>query len=190
METPHRKRCKRFNDTGHAHFLTFSCFQRRPFLVRDRSRQWLADAVNSARERHDFHVWAYVIMPEHVHLIIFPQREVYEISDVLSSIKQSVAKRALAFVERESPAFLTQMADVNGHGEVTHRFWQRGGGYDRNLRDAHETWEKIDYVHDNPVERELCASPLEWIWSSAADHAGARTGVIKIDLETIPRRPI
>jgi putative transposase len=82
------------------------------------------------------------------------------------------------------------MADVDGHGEVTHRFWQRGGGYDRNLRSAHETWEKIDYVHNNPVERELCATPLEWMWSSAGDHAGSRTGAIKIDFETIPRSPM
>src|SRR5687767_2147446 len=81
-DVPHRKRCKRFNDPGHAHYLTFSCFQRRPFLSRDRTRQWLVDAIALSREKHEFDLWAYVIMPEHAHAIILPRREAYEISDI------------------------------------------------------------------------------------------------------------
>src|SRR4051812_32007928 len=48
-DVPSRKRCKRFNLPGHAHYLTFSCFQRQPFLSRDRSRQWLIEAVDLGR---------------------------------------------------------------------------------------------------------------------------------------------
>jgi putative transposase len=102
----HRKRCKRHNDPGHAHALTFSCFRRQQFLSKDRSRAWLIEAIDRAREKLSFHVWAYVIMPEHAHLLVWPTAEHYEISDVLNSIKQSVAKRALLFVRREAPDFL------------------------------------------------------------------------------------
>jgi len=68
----------------------FSCFRRQPFLSKDRSRMWFVEALNRARETHRFHIWAYVIMPEHAHLLVWPTELVYDISDVLNSIKQSV----------------------------------------------------------------------------------------------------
>ncbi|MCC6494372.1 MAG: transposase [Pirellulales bacterium] len=152
----HRKRCKRYNDPGHAHALTFSCFRRQPFLNSDRSRLWLVEAVDRARAKHHFHVWAYVIMPEHVHLLIWPTTVVYNVGDILNSIKQSVAKRALAYVQRESPAFLEHMADRQPNGHVHYRFWQRGGGFDRNVIEPQSAYEHISYFHRNPVRRGLC----------------------------------
>ena len=57
------KRLKRYDDPGHAHALTFCCYRRQKFLDRDRTRIWFCEAVEKARERHDFTVWAYVLMP-------------------------------------------------------------------------------------------------------------------------------
>jgi putative transposase len=94
----HRKTCKRFNEPGHAHALTFSCFHRRAFLSKDRSRLWFTDALDRARLKHKLHDWAYVIMPEHAHLLIWPTDPEYDVSQILSTIKQSVAKRALIYV--------------------------------------------------------------------------------------------
>src|ERR1700738_391917 len=93
-----RKTCKRYNTSGEAHALTFSCFRRQAFLSKDRSRQWLIDGISRACEKRHYHVWAYVIMPEHAHLLVWPTVRVYNISDFLNSIKQSVAKTALAYV--------------------------------------------------------------------------------------------
>jgi putative transposase len=185
---PHRKRCKRFNTPGDAHYLTFSCFHRKPFLSKDRSRQWLVEAVNAAREKHAFDLWAYVIMPEHAHLLIHPRNAEYDISPILNAVKQSVAKRAVAYVRKSAPAFLAQLADVSPSGEVTYRFWQRGGGYDRNLRTPADVWEKIDYTHWNPVKRGLCERTEDWLWSSAVDHLGKQTGPLSIDFHSLPRR--
>jgi putative transposase len=184
---PHRKRIRHFNTIGQAHFLTFSCFQRRPFLERDRTRQWLVTAIDAARTSHHFDLWAFVIMPEHAHLIVFPRCETYEVSGMLKSIKQSVAKRAVRFVKASAPAFLDQMMDVQPNGTSVFRFWQRGPGYDRNLRTTEEVWEKINYVHGNAVKRGLCARSEDWGWSSAADYAGVRAGPLTLDLECLPR---
>ena len=104
---PHRKTCQRFNEPGDAHCLTFSCYRRQQFLTKDRSRLWLSDAVDRARDKHCFDVWACVVMPEHVHLLIWQTEAVYDIGGILNSIKQSVAKRAVTFVRREAPAFLS-----------------------------------------------------------------------------------
>jgi hypothetical protein len=73
---PHRKACKRYNTPGHAHALTFSCFRRQAFLSKDQSRQWLIEAIDRARQKLHFHVWAYVIMPEHAHLLVWPTEPV------------------------------------------------------------------------------------------------------------------
>jgi hypothetical protein len=67
---PHRKTCKRYNNPGEAHALTFSCFPRQAFLRKDGSRQWLIDGIDRARRKLHFHVWAYVIMPERAHLLV------------------------------------------------------------------------------------------------------------------------
>jgi len=182
----HRKTCKRYNEAGEAHSLTFSCFGRQAFLSKDRCREWLVEAIDRAREKHSFHVWAYVIMPEHVHLLLWPTKVEYDISDIYSSIKQSVAKRALVYVRRNAPAFLSRMEDRQPNGKTHYRFWQRGGGYDLNVVEPAIIYRQIEYIHNNPVRRGLCEKVEDWLWSSAADHAGLRAGPLRLDIESIP----
>jgi hypothetical protein len=55
-----RKSCQRYNQPGHAHALTFSCFQRQPFLSSDTTRAWFVEAIELARQKHEFHLWSYV----------------------------------------------------------------------------------------------------------------------------------
>ena len=155
-------------------------------MSKDRSCRWLIEAMDRAREKHRFHIWAYVIMPEHAHVLIWPTEPVYAVSDILNSIKQSVVKRALAFVRREAPAFLPRMADRRPNGDVHYRFWQRGGGYDRNVVEPSAVYSQIEYYDNNPVRRGLCERPEDSIWSSAADHARLRVGPLRVDLESLP----
>ena len=66
------KKCKRYDISGHAHELTFCCYRKQKFLAKDRTCKWLADAIDAARMKHCFSLWAYVFMPEHVHLLVNP----------------------------------------------------------------------------------------------------------------------
>ncbi|MCA8993910.1 MAG: transposase [Planctomycetaceae bacterium] len=184
---PHRKTCRRWNEVGHAHFLTFSCFRRQQFLSKDRSRTWMVDAIDLARKTHNLHLWSYVIMPEHVHLLFCPTTAEYSISAILTTLKQSVAKRAKRYVEKHASEFLTRMEDRQPNGRVSHRFWQRGGGFDSNLTEPKAVWETVDYIHANPVRRELCIRPVDWTWSSAIEMESPGTGVLSLDLDSFPR---
>jgi putative transposase len=65
-------RRRAYNIPGHAHELTFSTYQRYPFLRADRCCGWLADSIAVAREKQAFWVWSYVFMPDHVHLLLNP----------------------------------------------------------------------------------------------------------------------
>ena len=181
-----RKQCQRINEPGHAHCLTFSCFRRQRWLVTDQIYQWITDAINRAGEKHQLDVWAYVIMPEHVHLLFLPRTPDYSISKVLTTLKQSVSNKVLNRVRQERPEFLQKMADVQPNGQVSYRFWQRGGGYDRNLYKSKSIQAEIEYIHANPVRRKLCERPTDWIWSSAREHAEIETGPVRLDLKTIP----
>lgn len=183
--TPHRKTCRHYDIPGGAHFLTFSCFQRLPLLNRDRSREWLIDAIRLGQHRQQFALWAYVVMPEHVHLVIVPTGET-RISEILSTIKQSSSKRAMHWLRENAPDFLEQLCDRQPNGTETYRLWQRGGGYDRNLRSVRDIHEKIAYVHDNPVRRGLVQLATEWRWSSAAAWANGKDEPLKIDRESVP----
>jgi putative transposase len=186
MATPYRKKCRRFDIAGDAHFLTFSCFKRLPLLNRDRSREWLLKAIDRARRTAPFDLWAYVVMPEHVHMVLLPG-EGATISAILTTIKQSVSKRAISWLHKNVPEFLAQMEDAQANGKRHHRFWQRGGGYDRNLRSTRDIHEKIRYVHENPVRRGLVERPADWRWSSALAWETGNDEPIVIDRRSVPR---
>ncbi len=185
MNVSHRKTCRRYDIPGDAHFLTFSCYKRLPLLARDRSRQWLLEALTLGRTRGQFQLWAYVIMPEHVHLVIWPQDA--PISSILTTIKKSTSNKALNWLEANAPEFLPQLADRQPNGKVAHRFWQRGGGYDRNLRSVSDIHEKIRYVHQNPVRRGLVSVATDWLWSSAHAWATGEDEPLAIDRHSVPR---
>ncbi len=78
------KKCKRYNNPGHAHELTFSCYRNQKFLLSERVCKWLIESIEKAREKNKFSLWAYVFMPDHVHLLIQPTIEQYNISNILN----------------------------------------------------------------------------------------------------------
>jgi putative transposase len=82
------------------------------------------------------------------------------------------------------------MKDRQPSGAVSHRFWQRGGGYDRNLRSDRDIYEKIRYVHLNPVRRGLAKDAGDWPWSSARTHETGKPEPISLNLESLPPPPL
>jgi putative transposase len=192
MPSSHRRKqkyktCRRYNSPGDAHSLTFNCFHAQAFLSKDRSRLWLIDALCEAREQLEFDIWAYVIMPEHCHILVFPRRSVYSISRILEAIKLPVTRQAKAYLRRSAPESLRLMRDAQPNGKVAHRFWQRGGGHDRNLFESKAIHAEIEYIHNNPERRGLVQRAEDWFWSSVAWYAGAREVPLVPDAGSIPR---
>jgi putative transposase len=180
----HRKRLKHYDVSGDAHFLTFSCYHRYELLSKERTRLWFVEALGQARSKHDFDLWAWVIMPEHAHLLIYPRRPVYKTSTILASIKRPVGSKAIQFLKENSPEFLQRLTVVNKN-RTYHRCWQPGAGFDKNLDEVSAIYEVIDYIHYNPVRRGLVDRPIDWFWSSARDWAGMGHPRITVD-RTVP----
>ncbi len=170
---------KHFNIPGHVHELTFSCYKRQPLLNLDRAYQYLVPAINIARAKHRFALMAYVFMPEHIHLLLFPKGETYSISSILKSIKQSSSRRIINHIREKNPSAMKMMQ--TGLKQPKFRFWQDGGGYDRNYWSTDEIWNQVNYIHNNPVRRELVDCVTDWKWSSAKDWILDVDGPLKID---------
>jgi putative transposase len=170
------------NTPGHAHELTFSCYQRYRFLQAERICQWLADAIGTARVKHSFDLWAFVFMPERVHRIVRPREAKDAMRKIMAGIKLPVARRAIRFLEEMNSPWLARL--TRQRGKHTERlFWQYGGGYDRNITCGKTLLWMIDYVHCNPVRRGLVERAADWKWSSAAAFEG---GTSPIPLDPIP----
>jgi len=134
---------------------------------------------------YPFDLWAWVIMPEHMHLLLQPAESV-RVASILQSIKQPVARRVVRWARTQRHPILNSMRAASPHGSVSHRLWQPGGGYDRNMRSVREAHEKIGYIHANPVRRELVAHPRDWPWSSwPAWHEGDN-GLLSVNRESLP----
>jgi putative transposase len=146
----------------------------------------MISALKDARAALQFDIWAYVIMPEHCHVLIFPRLPKYDVSAILFTVKTPVTAKAIGFLKKNARESLALMRDEQPNGKVAYRFWQRGGGYDRNFNEPASIYAEIDYIHNNPVRRGLVACAEDWPWSSAAWYAGKRDVPLAPDAESLP----
>ena len=167
---------RHYNTPGHAHELTFSCYRRKTFFDDFEACQLFLEELDRSRDIYSFKLWAYVVMPHHVHLLLWPLHSNYAIGKILSGIKGIMAKRYRKYLIKNNRALHdTFLLTINKQQKFVFR--QKGGGFDGNLWNAKAVHDSIGYIEANPVRSRLVASPDEWKWSSA--HARAhRKGVV------------
>jgi putative transposase len=166
------KGLKRYYGQDHLHFLTCSCYHRQPWLASATRRDLFLQILEETRQRYRFVVSGYVVMPEHIHLLLSePERGTP--STVMQVVKQRFARRVLGKKKRNR----AQAEFWPGQGE---RVWQRRF-YDFNIWSAHKRIEKLHYMHRNPVTRKLVQEPEQWRWSSFRSYAYREEGAVKIN---------
>ncbi|HEX5425463.1 MAG TPA: transposase [Candidatus Acidoferrales bacterium] len=141
---------------GHLHFITCSCYRRLPFLRSPRARDCFVQLLGETRAKFRFALVGYVVMPEHVHLLISEPAGVTP-SDVMRELKQAVAFALLPPEERGGRE--------SARPKQQRRFWQ-SRFYDFNVWSVRKKNEKLRYMHMNPVKRGLVRNPKDWPWSS------------------------
>jgi putative transposase len=150
---------RRYQQTGDLHFITFSCYRRQPKLGTPSARFQFERSLEQTRCAYGLCVSGYVVMPEHVHLLV-TEPEKASLATALQALKQSVS-RTLALRHAEA-------------------FWQ-ARYYDFNVRSEKKHIEKLRYIHRNPVVRGLVAKPEDWQWSSFRHYVTGVEGVIEIE---------
>lgn len=171
MLPPHRKRVRHFDRVLEPHELTFSCYRRLPLLEDEDRRILLARALDAANDRHGWKLAAFVFMPEHVHLLVYPTVPQATVSRLLFAIKRPFSYRVKQELIAAGSPLLDSLTVRQRPGVTTFRLWQEGPGYDRNLRSESALVASIDYLHANPVRQGLADSPTDWKWSSARWYA-------------------
>ncbi len=161
-DRPIRKQLKRREVPGGVRFITFSCERRLPLLGTPQARNIFARCLRDGRERLGFSLLAWVAMPEHVHLLMIPPDD-EPLAPVLKSLKLWMQQRILRVLRRSADPLSIEIVRADG----SPRIWQKGGGFDRNVRNANELVREVRYTHLNPVERGLVVAPCDWQWSSA-----------------------
>jgi putative transposase len=138
--------------------VTFSCYHRLPYLGTPAARNLVERSLETMRVRYDFVVAGYVVMPEHVHLLVSEPKRA-DLSKALQALKLSVSVQS-----KQRP------------------FWQ-ARYYDFNVFTPHKRSEKIEYMHNNPVARGLVVEPDHWTWSSYRHYATGERFIVEIESE-------
>jgi putative transposase len=120
-----------------------------------------AESVDRAMEGHKYRLTAFVFMPEHVHLMIYPIQGADTIDALLKAIKRPFSFRVKQILTKSRSRLLQRLTIRQRPGVTTFRFWQEGPGYDRNLTHASTVLSAIDYLHHNPVRRRLVKQAVD-----------------------------
>ena len=168
----HRKRVRHFHTPGHFHEFTFSCYGRKTLLTNDDWLPYLSQAVDDANRLESMELAAFVFMPEHLHLLVYPLLPEPDLGRYLARIKQPFSRRIKTILQHSNRDLLGELTIRERPGRTVFRFWQEGPGYDRNLFSSAGIEASIDYIHNNPVRRGLCERAVDWKWSSARYYLG------------------
>ncbi|MGC2248136.1 MAG: transposase [Terriglobales bacterium] len=185
---------RRFQQTRRSHFVTFSCYRRQPYFRSPEIYDLFVQTLEDMRRLFSMYVYGYVLMPEHVHLLVSePERRMVPQvrapglganlgSQLVSEPKGAVLADAIHYLKL---SFAKRLRSREGRVELG-SFWQKRY-YDRNVRNAREFSIKLRYVHRNPVKRGLVSNPVEWTWSSFRHYALREIGVVEIESEWTAR---
>jgi putative transposase len=174
-----RNKLVRIYGHGHLHFVTFSCYRREKLLGRVGARNLFVKVLGDVRKRREFALVGYVVMPEHVHLLIGEPKKGSP-SKVIQALKQIVSRRLRSKGRRKSSP--NQMRLGFAVMEKRPHLWQRRF-YDFNVWSPKKKLEKLRYMHSNPVKRGLVEDPKDWPWSSYSFYEGRDDGLLKMDSE-------
>jgi putative transposase len=202
---------RRFQESGHSHFVTFSCWRRQPYFSTQELFDLFVQCLEDMRVRFDLRMYGYVVMPEHVHLLLSepaafsqvsaqrtsanlghqPSFHQASLADAIHYLKLSFAKRARGIRPGVAQARLSQVSAQGTSANLGHRhssssFWEKRY-HDRNVRDVREFTGKLRYLHRNPVKRGLVRTPEEWTWSSYRHYALREISMVEIESEWTAR---
>ncbi len=169
---------KRYYGRGDLHFITFSCYRRLPFLGTNGARNLFVRELARVRREYAFLLLGYVVMPEHVHLLIGEPRKGTP-STVLQMLKQRVSRKMRK--RRRSPPAGQLRLNFPEPGENPRSFWQ-ARFYDFNVNTKRKMKEKLEYMHRNPISRGLVEHPRNWPWSSWGFYAKTGSALLSMDV--------
>jgi putative transposase len=160
----------RYFAPGQLQFITASTYRRVPLFSSPRFRREFARVLAQVRAEFKFRLLGWVLMPEHFHLLVWPQ-PAESTSRIVQQLKQRTAANILRILRANSgnrwcARTLERLRlPPSVHDQPVFRVWQRRF-YPFGIYTEKKRLEKLAYMHGNPVKRGLVPSPDLWPWSS------------------------
>jgi len=161
------------------HFLTCTVVQWIPLFTRKPYFDILLDALRFCRRHKGLKIYAYVILDNHLHLVVSGPK----LADTIRDFKSFTAKRLLARLEQDDKTWVLNQLQYWKRPDKTrsdYQVWQEGYHPQAIVGDEMMR-QKIDYIHLNPVRLGVVARPEDWVYSSAGDYAGKK-GIMELDV--------
>jgi putative transposase len=153
------------HDPNTFHYTTFVCYKRAPVFKSEKACALFCEALAETRRRLPLKLIGYVVMPDHIHLIVNPVNR--NISVVINNLKSASARSIIDWLRESNHAsslrkLELEISQKRGH---THALWQKDFS-SIDLWSPKFIRQKLNYIHLNPVRAGLCKHPAEWRWSS------------------------
>ena len=167
----------RFGEAEYPHFMTWTIVGWLPIFTRPETTKILFDSWRFQQRERDLVLLGYVILENHAHLIATAS----ELSKATQSAKSYSAKLIIELLEQRSARQLLRglkSLKLRHKTESEYQLWQEGSHPQRIDTDA-MMWQKLEYIHNNPVVRGYVDDPTHWRYSSARNYAG-QPGLIDV----------
>ena len=161
-----------FEEAPYAHFVTFSVDKRRRLLDHDHPKRILLGVLTSQLETFQGRCVGYVVMPDHVHAIVWLPRS-GEFRRFMHGWRRMSSFRIRRWYRQEAPNYFV------GFG-IGNRFWQ-AGYYSFEIHETRKLEEKLTYMHLNPVRAGLVEKAVDWKWSSVRAYEEQRPAGVPIE---------
>jgi REP element-mobilizing transposase RayT len=139
----------------------------------------LIESLDFCRKNKGLEIFAWVIMSNHLHLIVRAQ-EGHLLEDILRDFKKFTSKEIVKAIAENSQESRQEWLLRCFKTKEGIRFWQ-DGNHPIELCNHEIIAEKLNYLHQNPVKAGIVFQPYEYVYSSATDYAGIK-GLLDISL--------
>jgi REP element-mobilizing transposase RayT len=160
--------------TNRAYFLTLTIVDWVDVFTRKNHRDAVIESFKYCQKEKGLVIYAYCIMSNHIHLIANTE-EPFLLKDVIRDFKKFTSKRILQQIQNETESRREWMLKLfEDDAEISkkhkfYKFWQVGN-HAIELYSEKFVWDKINYIHNNPVEEGLVKNAEEWVYSSASNY--------------------
>ncbi|OGY45573.1 MAG: hypothetical protein A3A24_00740 [Candidatus Buchananbacteria bacterium RIFCSPLOWO2_01_FULL_46_12] len=180
---------RRFHLENQIYFVTSKTFNNKKVFSEKKNCLLFLKVLEGYRGKYKFQLFGYVVMPDHVHLLIQPSERM-TISEIIHRIKGGFAYRYLTVRNHKGSATRDdnvnkRVADPSWVGAKRqrireHPIWQKSF-YDHLIRNDKDFQEKLDYIHKNSLKHNVVSNLDEYLWSSYQNYYLENNSLIKID---------
>jgi REP element-mobilizing transposase RayT len=167
----------RIFETAYPYFMTCTIVGWLPVFTRREAVDIVLESWRFAQRERELKLFGYVILENHLHFIASAP----DLSDVVQRFKSFTARQIVELLERKSEQALLQQLHSHKLRHKTqseHQVWEEGS-HPQQIQNDEMMWQKLEYIHANPIRRGYVDDPLHWRYSSARNYA-KQAGLIDV----------